>query len=117
METSRRASRLVTSLLEAGPDEVDPRAAFKRLPVYYWIVSFDGVKDPKGMEVDPAMSMLDYPVKTTTIDRKDAIDLAKVALTQAGYDFQNANIIDAWMVSLSVWNELKQVWTDIENQQ
>ena len=107
METARRAEVIVARLLEADPDEVDPKAMLKRLPGNYWIVSFDGVLDAEGA-VEPA---LDYPVLAGT--QEHAADTAKYALLQAGFNFDNALFIDAWIAEKSDWDDLKKVWDDI----
>lgn len=105
-----RAQSIVSHLLEADPDEVDPRATVGKLQVQYWVVSFDDIIDPQDGQLGGA----DYPV--IALSKEDATEIAKVALKQMGFGLDDAIIIDVYTQEQSTWNELKQVWDDIAAQ-
>ena len=102
---TRRAQAIVSRLLEAGPDDVDPRAALKALPGNYWIVSFDNVREADGSTFEPA---LDYPILAGT--EQSAVEKAKRELTQANYDLTDAFLIQAWIAEENDWKEIKKIW-------
>jgi len=115
MET-RRAELIVAQLLEADPDDVDPRVALKKLPGYRWIVSFEGAIGTDGVPIELVVhgDSLDYPV--IAVAKEDAVEMARDELIKAGYGMDNATLIGAMIAEPDVWNDLKLAWNDLTQQ-